>query len=61
MLFGNEIFISDYNKANHDYKFSRFGVEFGGNKGAKYYVNNRPSRVNLTFKDREKNKRKINC
>ncbi len=60
-LFADEIFISDYNKANHSYKYLRFGVEFNGNKGEKYYVNSRVSRVHLTFKERIRNKRKINC
>jgi hypothetical protein len=61
ILFGNELYANDYNKANHDYGFLRFPVEFKGNKGAKYYPNSRNSRVNLTFSDRKKDKRKVNC
>ena len=60
MIFGNEIYISDYNKANHSYKFTKFAVELESNKGAGYYVNNRSARVNLVFTDRVKDKRKIN-
>lgn len=60
-VFGDELYITDYNKANHSYEFLKFAVEFGGNKGEKYYANERTSRVNLTFKDRVKDKRKLNC
>lgn len=61
VLFGNELFISDYNLNNHSYKLREYAVEFDGNKGASYYVYNRDSRVNLTFVDRVKDKRKLNC
>jgi len=61
ILFGNEIFISDYNLNNHSYGFTKFAVELDSNKGANYYSLIRDSRVNLIFKDRIKNKRKINC
>ena len=61
ILFGNELFLSDYNLINHSYKFRVYEVELDSNKGAKYYTTNRDSRLNLTFTDRVKNKRKINC
>lgn len=61
LLFGNELFISDYNLINHSYKYRLYEVEFDSNKGGKYYTTNRDARLNLTFADRIKNKRKINC
>lgn len=61
ILFGNELFVSDYNLINHSYKFRLYEVELDSNKGAKYYTTNRDSRLNLTFIDRIKNKRKLNC
>lgn len=61
ILFGNELFASDYNLINHSYKFRLHEVELDKNKGGKYYTTNRDSRINVTFKDRVKNKRKINC
>ena len=60
-LFGDELYISDYNSANHSYKFLRFPVEFQGNRGGNYYANTRKHIINLTFTDRIKNKRKTNC
>lgn len=60
MLFGNKLIMNDYNLANHKY-YSVKAVELSGNKGAKYYVGQRDSRINLTFTDREKDKRKLNC
>lgn len=61
MLFGNKLYMNDYNIANHSYQYNKFPVELAGNKGAKYLVNNRDSRINLTFTDREKDRRKLNC
>lgn len=61
ILFGNELFISDYNAINHSYKYRLYEVELDSNKGGKYYTTNRDLRINLTFADRLKNKRKINC
>ena len=61
ILFGNEIYISDYNVANHSHNFTILAVELSSNKGAKYYANQRHAKVNLVFADRIKNKRKTNC
>ena len=61
ILFGDRIIANDYNGNNHSYKYSKFEVELSGNKGAKYYPAIRDSKINLTFKDRFENKRKINC
>lgn len=61
ILFGNDLFISDYNKINHSYNFVKFAVELDSSKGTKYYTTRRDARVNLVFKDRIKNKRKLNC
>lgn len=61
ILFGNKLYMNDYNASNHSYQYSKFPVELAGNKGTKYYVNKRDSRINLTFTDREKDKRKLNC
>lgn len=61
ILFSDEIFLSDYNTNNHSYRYKVLPVVLKNNKGAKYYVKNRDSRVNLVFEDRYKNKRKINC
>lgn len=61
ILFGDELYISDYNKANHSYIYNRFAVELESNKGAKYYPNSRVANIELTFVDRIKNKRKLNC
>ena len=61
ILFGDELRISDYNLINHSYKYILYEVELSSNKGAKYYTTNRDSKINLIFKDRIKNKRKINC
>lgn len=61
MLFGNQLYMNDYNLANHSYRYFKFPVELKGNKGSNYYPNIRDSRINLTFTDREKDKRKLNC
>lgn len=61
ILFGNILYMNDYNSANHSYEYAKFPVELTGNEGTKYYVGNRDSRINLTFTDREKDKRKLNC
>lgn len=61
ILFGNDLFISDYNLNNHSYGYKIKPVELATNKGTKYFTTNRDANINLTFKDRIKNKRKINC
>jgi len=61
IVLGNELFISDYNKNNHSYKFNVLPVELSNNEGNKYYVYKRGVEVNLLFTDRFKNNRKTNC
>ena len=60
VLFGNELFLNDYNKNNHSYYFRKSAVVYKSNKGTKYYTLNRNAQINLSFEDRIKNKRKIN-
>lgn len=61
ILFGNKIYLNDYNRSNHSYQYNKFWVELSGNKGANYYAGERHSRINLTFTDSKRNKRKLNC
>ena len=61
ILFGNELFISDYNGNNHSYKYELIPVKLEGNKGTEFFVTNRGVHVNLTFSDRIENSRKLNC
>ena len=61
ILFGNELFISDYNGNNHSYKYELMPVKLEGNKGTEFFVTDRGVNVNLTFSDRTENSRKLNC
>lgn len=61
IIFGDELFISDYNLINHSYELRGLPVELSSNKGINYYTTNRDARLNLVFVDRFKDKRKINC
>ena len=61
MLFGAELFISDYNGNNHSYKYELVPVKLEGNAGTEFFVTDRGVNVNLTFSDRTENDRKINC
>jgi hypothetical protein len=61
MLFGAELFISDYNGNNHSYKYELVPVKLEGNSGTEFFVTDRGVNVNLTFSDRTENDRKINC
>lgn len=61
MLFGKELFVSDYNGNNHSYKYELTPVKLEGNAGTEYFVTNRGVNVNLTFSDRLEDDRKINC
>ena len=60
-LFGNELFISDYNLNNHDYNYELFPVIFEDDNGTEYQVRGRGANVSLQFSDRQKNNRKTNC
>lgn len=61
VLFGNELFISDYNKNNHSYKYELIPVILEDNSGTEFFVQDRAVNVNLKFTDRRENNRKINC
>ena len=61
MLFGSELYISDYNGNNHSYKYELMPVKLEGNAGTEFFVTDRGVNVNLTFSDRTENDRKINC
>ena len=61
ILFGKELFISDYNGNNHSYKYELVPVKLEGNTGTEYFVTDRGVNVNLTFSDRTEDDRKINC
>lgn len=61
MLFGNEIFISDYNLNNHSYLFELQPVTLLDDNGADYNVTSRGVNINLSFVDRTKDNRKTNC
>ena len=60
ILFGNELFISDYNINNYSYNFESTPVQLLDDTGATYPVRNRLVNINLTFTDRAKDNRKTN-
>ena len=60
ILFGNEIFVSDYNINNYSYGFELTPVQLLDDTGATYAVRNRLVNINLTFTDRAKDNRKTN-
>jgi hypothetical protein len=60
-IFGNEIFISDYNKNNHSYLYELSPVILVDDNGLEYNVDGRGVNINLTFGDRTKDNRKTNC
>ena len=59
-LFGNDIFMNDYNLNNHSYNYIKFGVKFASNDGTEYLNSTRKARLNLTFTDKFDNKLKRN-
>lgn len=61
ILFGSELYVSDYNKNNHSYRYELTPVKLEGNAGSEYFVTDRGVNINLTFSDRRENNRKINC
>lgn len=61
VLLGNELYISDYNKNNPSYNYERFAVVLENVDSVEYNSLNRTPNVNLTFTDRIKNIRKLNC
>lgn len=60
-IYGNEIFISDYNTNNHSYLYEVFPVILEDDNGPAYQVKGRGVDINLTFGDRAKDNRKTNC
>ena len=61
VLFGDELFISDYNKNNHSYKYEVLPVVLSDNSGTEFFVSDRAVNLNLVFTDRFENNRKTNC
>jgi hypothetical protein len=59
ILFGNEIFVNDYNIVNHSY-YEKQPVRLDSNSGTEYFKYSRNAQINLTFVDRYKLERKIN-
>lgn len=57
----NQIFISDYNRPNHSYKYSCFPVELSNIDDVIHTIKDRGALVTASFSDRIKNKRKNNC
>ena len=61
IIWGNEIFISDYNLNNHSYLYELQPVVLDSDAGLEYQVRNRKASINITFRDRTKDNRKTNC
>jgi len=61
ILFSNELFISDYNKNNHSYRYELLPVVMNDSSGNEFEVLNRAIWINLVFTERSKNNRKTNC
>lgn len=52
MLFGNFIYMNDYNLNNHSYDFVKFPARLSSNDGTTYEVKSRKAMLNLTFDDK---------
>ena len=61
LMFGNQIFISDYNKNNHSYLYELTPVVLDSVDSYDYPVIGRGVSIAMTFKNRSKNNRKTNC
>jgi hypothetical protein len=61
IIFGNEIFISDYNTNNHSYLYELFPVDLEDVATNDYPIRGRGVSIEMTFKDRSKDNRKTNC
>lgn len=61
LLFGYPMYMNDYNSNNHSYSYKKASVKLKENSGTDYYSLIREARLNITFEDRIKNKRKTNC
>lgn len=60
-IFANDLYINDYNAANHSYKYLNYPIEYSGIKEIDYPIISRGAKISLTFADRIKNKVKLNC
>lgn len=60
ILFGNDMYMNDYNLNNHSYNFIKFGVKFASNDGTKYGNRTRKAQLNITFNDKYENNIKRN-
>jgi hypothetical protein len=61
LLWGNDLYLSDYNLNNHSYLYSLLAVEIKEDNNPTYNALSRLVDLNLTFSDRAKNNRKTNC
>jgi hypothetical protein len=61
VIYGNEIFISDYNTNNHSYEYELLPVVLDDIATNDYPVLGRGVNISMVFKNRSKNKRKTNC
>jgi hypothetical protein len=61
LLWGNDLYLSDYNLNNHSYLYSLLPVEIKEDNNPTYNALSRLVDLNLTFSDRAKNNRKTNC
>lgn len=61
LIFGNQLFISDYNINNHSYRYELTPVVLDSIDSYDYPVIGRGVSMDMTFKNRSKNNRKTNC
>jgi hypothetical protein len=61
LIFSNDIYISDYNKNNHSYRYNLSPVVIDDISDPIYPVESRGVTFEATFKGRSKNKIKTNC
>jgi hypothetical protein len=61
LIFGNELFASDYNLNNHSYQYELLPVILTEDNNQEYQVFGRGANINLKFADRLKDNLKTNC
>lgn len=61
LLWGNQLFLSDYNLNNHSYIYEVLPAILAESNETTYNALSRLVNVSLTFKDRTKDNRKTNC
>lgn len=61
VVVGSTVKISDYNKNNHSYNIIETEVDLIENQGTEYESLTRKATFNLSFSERDKNQRIINC